>query len=100
MVFQDGVAGDVQHVTVLIILKALSTQCYTLIQCYVVTNDGRFAYYHTRSMVDGKVLANRSSWVYVDTRFAVCLLCNDTWDDGHLQLVQLMCYAVVRHRVH
>ena len=100
MVFQDGVTGDVQHVTVLVVLKALGTQCYTLIQRDMIADDSRFADNHTRTVVDGKVLANRSSWVYVDTRFAVCLLCNDTWDDGHLQLVQLMCYAVVRHRVH
>ena len=100
MVFQYRVSGDVQHISVLVVLKALSTQCYTLIQRDMIADDGRFAYNHTRTMVDGKVLANRSSWVYVDTRFAVCLLCNDTWDDGHLQLVQLMCYAVVRHRVH
>ena len=90
----------VQHISVLIVLKALSTQRYTLIQRYVVANDSRFADNHTRTMVDGKVLANRSSWVYVDTRFAVRQLCNDTWDNGHLQLVQLMRYAVVRHRVH
>ena len=63
MVFQDGVTGDVQHVTVLIILKALGTQCYTLIQRDMIADDSRFANYHTRTMVDSKVLAYRSSWM-------------------------------------
>ena len=100
MVFQDGVTRNVQHVTVLVVLKTLGTQCYTLIQRDMIADDSRFADNHTRTVVDGKILANLRTWVDVDTRFAVCLLGDDTWNDRHLQLVQLVGDAVVRHRVH
>ena len=51
-------------------------------------------------MVNGKVLAYLCPRVYVDTRLAVSLLGDDTRYYRHLQLVQLVSYAIVRHRVH
>lgn len=84
----DGVAVGV-HV------KALSSERHTLIQLDIVSEDGGSADYHAGSVVDGEAFANGGCGVYVDTRFAMGLLAYHAGYYRHIELYQLMGYAVV-----
>ena len=99
VVFDDWVARHIEDVALLVILETLGTEGDTLIERDVGTNDTGLANDDTRTMVDGEVFAYLSSWMNVDTRLGVSQLCDDTRDDGHLQLMQLMGDAIVGHRV-
>lgn len=99
VVLDNGMARNVEHVAVLVVLEALGTKGDTLIEGDVVADDARLANDDTSAMVDGEVFANLGAWVDVDTGFRVCLLGDDTGNDGYLQLVQLMGDAVMCHRV-
>ena len=66
----------------------------------MVTYDGRFANHHTRTMVDSEIFANLCTGMNVNTSLGVCLFGDDTWNDGDVQLMQFMGYAVVRHGVY
>ncbi|MNR56576.1 hypothetical protein D3C85_1771750 [compost metagenome] len=46
-----------------------STQCNTLIDLNIVTNDSRFANYDSGSMVDGKIITYLCSGMNFDTGF-------------------------------
>ena len=65
----------------------------------MVANDTGLANDDTRTVVDGEIFANLGTWVDVDTRLGVGLLSDDTWNDGHVKLMQLVGNTVVRHRV-
>ena len=90
----------IQHIPLLVVLKALRAQGHALVQRHVVADDRRLSDHHTRAVVDGEVLANLCPRVDVDTRLRVRQFGDDPRYHGHLQLVQLMGHAVVRHRIH
>ena len=66
----------------------------------MIANDTSLADDHTCSMIDSEILANLCSGMDVNTRFRVSQFRNDSWNHGHLQFVQFVGHAVVRHRVH
>ena len=90
----------IQHIAILIVLKALGAQRYTLIQTHVVADDGSLANYHTRTMIDREIFADLCSWVDIDSSLRVSQLRDDSWDHRHLQLVKLVGHAIVGHRIH
>ena len=100
MVLQYRVTGYVQHITILIVLKALGTKRNTLIKRNVVANNSGLANNHTCTVVDGKILTNLSTWVNIDTRLRMCQLCDDTRYDGHVKLVKFVSHTIVSHGVH
>ena len=57
IVFDNRVARHVQHVAVLVVLETLGTQCYTLIECDVITDDTGFANDDACTMVDSEIFA-------------------------------------------
>ena len=100
VVFDNRVARHVQYVAILVVLKALGAECHALIEGDVVADDAGLADDDARAVVDGEVLADGGSGMDVDASLRVCQFGDDAWDDGHLQLMQLMGDAVVRHGVH
>ena len=66
----------------------------------MVADDRRLSDHHARTVVYREVLANLCPRMNVDTRLRVRQFGDDPRDHGHLQLVQLVGHAVVRHRVH
>ena len=99
MVFYDRMARHVQHVAVLVVFEAFSSQCHTLIERYVVTDDTCFTNYHTRAVINGKVFTDSGTGMNVDTRFRVGPFRDDARNDGHLQFVQLVGDTIVCHSV-
>ena len=68
MVLDNRVAWYVQHVAILIVLKAFGAQRNTLVQRYMVANDTGLANDDTCAVVDGKVLADAGARMDVNTR--------------------------------
>ena len=66
----------------------------------MIANDRGLANDYTRAVIDGEIFANLCSGMDVNTRFRVSQFRNDSWNHGHLQFVQFVGHAVVRHRVH
>ena len=90
----------VQHITLLVILEALGTQRHTLIQRHVVADNRGLSDHHTRAVVYREILTDLSTRMNIDTRLRVSLFGDDTRNHRHLQLMQLMGDAIMRHRVH
>ena len=100
IVLNDGVSGDVEHITLIVVLEALGTEGNTLIKGDVVADDTGLTDNDARPMVDGKVFTYLGSRMDIDARFGVCQLSDDAWNNWNMQLVKLMGYAVMRHSVH
>ena len=100
IVLYDGVTRNVQHISLLVVLKALGTERHTLIERHMTADDGGLANHDTRTVVDGEILTNLGSWMDINTRLRVSLFRNDTRDDRHFQFVQPMSDTIVSHRVH
>lgn len=99
VILDDGVTRHVENITVLIIFETLSTEGNALIEGDVIANDTRLANDDASAVVDGEIFANLCTRMDVDTRLRMCLLGDDTWDDGHFQFMQFVGYAIVRHGV-
>ena len=84
----DGVAVVVERET-------LGSERNTLIQFHVVADDACGAYHHTRSVVNGEVVADGGGWMNVDARLRVGHLCDYSRNEWHSQFHQFVCYAVV-----
>ena len=65
----------------------------------MVANNTRLTYHYTRTMIYGEILTYLSPRVDVYTRYGMGLLCDNTWQHGHPQLMQAMGYAIVYHRI-
>ena len=61
-------ARNVEHVAVSIVFETLGSERNTLIECYMIANNASFAYDDTRTMIDGKLLADGSTGMDVDAR--------------------------------
>ena len=51
-------------------------------------------------MINREIFADLGTRMNIDTRLRVGLLCDDTRNHRHIQLVQLVGDAIMRHRVH
>ena len=71
MILYNRVTRHVQHITLLIILEALGTQRYTLIQRHVVADNRCLTDDHTRTMINSEILTYLSTRVDIDTRLRV-----------------------------
>ena len=100
MVFDNRVAGDVEHVAVLVVLETLRAQRHALIQRHMVADDRCLTDHHARTVVDREVLPYLRPWMDVDARLRVGQLRDDTGDDGNFQFMQPMGHTVMRHRIH
>ena len=87
------------HIAFFIHLEILCTKCNALIDRAMVANDTGLAYHDTRSVVDGKILANLRTRMDVNAGDGVGTLSDNTRNDGHLHIAQNMCHAVVNHRL-
>ncbi len=87
MILYDGMAGNVQHIAVLVVSEALRTQCHTLIERDVIADDCCLADDYACTVVNSEILAYLSTRMDVDTCLRVCLLSDDTWQYRHLHLV-------------
>ena len=96
VVFQNGMAGDtLDGLAVGIEGEALGTQRDALVELDVVSDDAGFADYHTRAVVDGKVVAYLCARMDVDTRLAMCHFGDDAGDEGYAEAQQLVGHAIV-----
>ena len=90
----------VEHIAVLVILKALGTKRDTLIESDMIADDTRLADDDTRAVVNGEIFADLCTRMDVNTCLRMGQLGDNTRYDGNTQLVQLMGDTVVRHSVH
>ena len=65
----------------------------------MTADNTRFADHHTRTVVYREIFADLCTRVDIDSRLRMSQLGDDTWYNGHAQLVQFMSDTVVRHRV-
>ena len=66
IVFDNGMAGYVEHISVGVFLEALGTQRHTLIERHMTADDTGLADNHACTMINGKVFANLSTRMNVD----------------------------------
>ena len=64
-------ARTVHHVSFLVILETLCSKGHSLVEGYVVANDGCLAYHHSRTMVNTEILTDSGSRMDVNTCFGV-----------------------------
>ena len=83
----DGISVFIQR-------KTFCSQRYALIHFHIAANYGCFANNDPRSVINGKEITNNSSGMNVDTCFGMCLLGNDTGNDGNSKFEQGMSDAV------
>lgn len=61
IIFEDRVARDsLDRIAVLIERETLGSEGYTLVEFHIVADDAGSSNYHTRTVVDGEVLADGS----------------------------------------
>ena len=100
MVLDDGVARHVEDVASFVVLEALGAKGDTLIEGDMVADDAGLTDDDACTVVDGEIFANLGSRMNVDAGLGVCQLGDDSWNDGHSQLMELMGNTIVCHGVH
>lgn len=66
VVFDDRVTRYVQHVALLVVFEALSSQRHALIQCHVTADNTRFADHYARTVVYREIFADLcTGWISI-----------------------------------
>ena len=86
------------RITLIIQWKALGPKCDALIQFYVIANDTSLSDNDARAVVDGKIFANRRTWMDVYACLRVRHLCQHARNERHFHLEKLMSNAVIGER--
>ena len=96
IIFEDRVARDsLDRIAVLIERETLGSEGYTLVEFHIVADDAGSSNHHTRTVVDGEVLADGSLRVNINTGFRMRQLSHHSRNERHSQFVQYMGDAVV-----
>ena len=100
VVSDNGMSWDIDRFSIVVGKEILRSECHTLIESHVVTDDACLAYHHTRAMVDGKKLPYLCPGVDVDAGGGMGLFGKDSGENRHLHDMQLVCHPVMYHGLH
>ena len=67
VILDNGVTRNIQHISIFIVTETLSTQGYTLIECYMIADDSGLTDDHTCTVINSELLTNLGAWMDVDT---------------------------------
>ena len=98
IVLKYRVARKVDGASVGVVGKITSSECDTLINSDVITDDASFSDDDSGAMIDGEEFPDGSTRVYVDTGERMCHFRNHTGDYGDVELFESVRHAVVYHR--
>lgn len=86
VIFQNRMTWNAfNRFTVSIQGEASGTQCHSLIEFHIITDDTCRTNHYTGSMVDREMCADSCSRMYVNTGFAMCHFGDDTGDKRYTQ---------------